>query len=588
MPSPTNEATSVWSGIRRPVLAFALLCHLALASFYLLRTPAFEGPDEADHWFYAFLVADSGELPIANVDRTLGNAPSWKRAVEGHSPPLYYLLLAAELRLLGASDTTSAWRLAPPGAFHYLHGFDERAPVSREIGLLRLMRVNSVVLGLVSLILGWLLVRTLVPARPRLADATVLAWACLPQWSFLHGVLHADALAICIAHAGLLVIARIAHARELTLRAAITLGVLVGAGVLTKLTTLFLAPVTGLLLAYGALRWPARRATLLRGLLLFGIAATLAAPWVLRNLAIYGEPLALHAHDEAFASNRVPAELLAMPWVYWREVVQRMFWSFCGNFGWYSVPLPGWLVASAFGAVVLAVAGWLVALVRRSERPTLALGTTALGTVLVIAAALRFNAEHIQPQGRFLFPAAGPLVFFVVAGLAMFCRRVPARTCTLVAGVCAPGLATWVALAVFAPAFAIREGEAGNRHASLVERLRTPAPSEQQVLVAETPAPDERCATPATFRFRVPASEPADARYSIHAWLASGRVVFATAEWFAIELAPGEFTIPQGAWEQLPVGEPMLWKVRRIPDRARGEATRAMPESPVRAFVRVK
>ena len=38
-------------------LAAALLCHLVLSTGYLLATPAFEGPDENDHCYYASMLA---------------------------------------------------------------------------------------------------------------------------------------------------------------------------------------------------------------------------------------------------------------------------------------------------------------------------------------------------------------------------------------------------------------------------------------------------------------------------------------------------------------------------------------------------
>ena len=44
-------------------LAVALLAHLTLAGTYAWRTPAWEGPDENDHAYYASFLAATGRQP---------------------------------------------------------------------------------------------------------------------------------------------------------------------------------------------------------------------------------------------------------------------------------------------------------------------------------------------------------------------------------------------------------------------------------------------------------------------------------------------------------------------------------------------
>src|SRR5688572_19138849 len=114
--------------MRSPLLWLALACHLFLATGYMVSTPSFEGPDENDHFYYAWHVANSGHLPLPPALATAQGLPPTEGANLAHHPPLYYLLLAADLCAHG-TDTVFSPRLNPrfgdpadPGQhLHFLH-----------------------------------------------------------------------------------------------------------------------------------------------------------------------------------------------------------------------------------------------------------------------------------------------------------------------------------------------------------------------------------------------------------------------------------------------------------------------------------
>src|SRR5690606_9672207 len=279
--------------VARRWLALALLVHVVLAGTWAFRAPAWEGPDENDHAWYANYLAATGRQPtILQSGVTTGRLPQ-DEAPLGHHPPLYYLLLAGGTRLWTGTDHSPYWSpdpTFPAAACKWKHGFDERAPVSAEITVLRGQRLFSVLLGAASIALTFALGRAVFPARPAAAAGGALALACLPQWSWMHGVLDNGNLATTLAMAVLVVLARALRARRLGLREGTVLGVLLGAALLTKLTALFLLPVVALAHGIAVVEWRDARARVLASAALAGgIAAAASGWWFWRNHALYGD-----------------------------------------------------------------------------------------------------------------------------------------------------------------------------------------------------------------------------------------------------------------------------------------------------------
>ena len=112
--------------MRRPVLVLALVCHLVLATGYLVRTPAFEGPDENGHAYYASFLAHRHSLPVVEGSSEPYGLSPWDESPVGHHPPLYYGLLAVTMQVLGHADTVPTFSLAEnPTPLHFRHGHDE-------------------------------------------------------------------------------------------------------------------------------------------------------------------------------------------------------------------------------------------------------------------------------------------------------------------------------------------------------------------------------------------------------------------------------------------------------------------------------
>ncbi|MBX3463203.1 MAG: glycosyltransferase family 39 protein [Planctomycetes bacterium] len=556
---------------RRPLLWLALVCHVALATSYLLRTPCFEGPDENAHYQYAWHLANAGTLPVAPGH---GAAPLDQAAL-AHHPPLYYALLATALDALGASDTVFSTVPNPafrqPSALHWLHGGDERPPRARAHRTLAALRAVSVLLGLLSLLAVHRLARIACPDRPATADAAVLLVACLPMWSFVHGVLGNDTLATLVATATLALLARVWRDGALPWPRALGLGALLGAAACTKLTTAFLG-----LLALAALWRAGRRDRRAWGPALGAllVAAALGLPLLVRNLQLYGDPLAMNVHDAAFAT--IPAEY-RWPW-FWGGFLPQVFASLFGNFGWFALPPHPALLASGATGAGLALAGLLAHRVgpcRAALPQPLPLLLGACG--LVFAGTAWFNLSAPQPQARLLFPAVGPAAVLLAAGLVHLGGLLRLGRHAWVLGLLPPAVAAWVAFGWFAPRFDPASAPADAHHATLVDGIVVATDAPAAGIEWRSPPPEAPCSAPPALRWH-DAGAPADARYSLYAFDAGGRVWLASHEWF-FPFGGDAVTLPGDAWAFLPTDRDVWLRLRRVPDWRAGERLDAMPVS---------
>ncbi|MEZ5964603.1 MAG: glycosyltransferase family 39 protein [Planctomycetota bacterium] len=572
------RAARIWLGL-------ALVVHALLAGTYAVRAPAWEGPDENDHAYYASFLQATGRQPtILKSSATTGRAP-WEEGSLGHHPPLYYALLVAVAAITGHGDCTPYWSPPPdrvPGAaLQWQHGHDERAPVSAEISVLRWQRLLSTALGAVSIALAFALARELFPSRPGTAAWAALSLACLPQWSWMHGVLDNGNLAAALAAATSYVLVRGVRRRRLHVGAGVLLGLLLGTALLTKLTALFLLPLVVLAFTGAAVAWPGGRGrTLLGFAVAMVLAAAISGAWFWRNAQLYGDPLALVPHAVAYASNRLPADMRTS--YLGGDFVWRTLHTTFAAVGWSLRPAPPAAEVAALIALGLGAVGWLWRLRTLAREGGAALSLALVSLVLTAAGYVQFNLSFIQPQGRYLFPAAGVGAVLVAAGLSAL--PWPRR----------PLWPTLAGAIVIAGAFALqhvhflpalRTGDAPHRcYASSHEGLHTVGAPDRRTLEALTPEPGAALEGAPTFRWHDPLGSAATV-YSVHIWFPDG-LVFATWETAQLELTGDAWTIPDGYWATLPRGRTLRWRVRRVADRARGEAAREQPESELRELVR--
>ena len=322
--------------LERVVLLLILLAYGLLAVLYATQTPPWQIPDEPAHYNYVRQVAESGCCPTLTTadwddayrQQLVNNGfdPQYLGQLdtvqyEDHQPPLYYLLAAPIFSLSGGS--------------------------------LIALRLFSALLG-AGVILGvYGIARAASAGSAPLALGAAAFAAFVPQHVAIMAGAGNDALAELIVAIGTL-LALWYLTPEVTRRfrpGPLVLGLVMGLGFLTKVSTFLLGPVIALAIL---LRWwreaDRRWAGLIRALALFLIPALIVgALWWLRNIGLYGWPdfLGLGRHDAVVVGQPRTADWIAREGVgSWLSLgVRTTFDSFWGQFGWMGVPMPDWIYA---------------------------------------------------------------------------------------------------------------------------------------------------------------------------------------------------------------------------------------------------
>lgn len=411
-------------------LGLLLLAYVALGALFAVRTPVWQAPDEPAHYNYVHQLADGhwpviepGDWDQAYLSEVVGSEfdpayPVVGITYEDWQPPLYYLAQWPVYRLSGGS--------------------------------LPAMRLLSVLFGAGVVALAWVAGRAVFDGDAPRALAVAAFVAFLPQHLAILGSVNNDSLAELII-AAILALLVLPWPDRPPRGRLLALGLLLGAGFLTKATAYLMAPVIGVFLL--ARYWPVKPdrsaveqpvggrissadlSGLVRALLLvFVPALLLGLLWWGRNVSVYGglDVMAKGAHDAVVVGQPRTAEWIAQYGLGGTigRFLRTTFTSFWGQFGWMAAPLPGWMVGPLLVGTVAAVVGlavvsgqWSVA-GRRKRLQTLVLGLTFL---LTLALLVFYNLTFVQHQGRYLFPALIPIAVGFTAGLGYWLRPLERR-----------------------------------------------------------------------------------------------------------------------------------------------------------------
>ena len=406
-----------WSDAVR--LGSVLIVYLTLGTLYALYTPAWQSPDEPAHYNYVLHIVETGQLPVlhpgdyphayleeikaARFPPTLSIAPL---RYESWQPPLYYLLAAPVYR---ATD-----------------------------GSLLALRLFSLLPGAGVIGLAYAVASAVQPRQPAVATAAAGFIAFLPMHLAVSASVNNDILAeLLIALIAWLVLRQVT-AEIRGPRTLIPIGVLLGLGLVTKLTVYYTALPLALLGLWWQSRWSRHLIRPAAAVLL--PALLIVCPWLARNVALYGWPdlLGTVNHAAVVVGQLRTADYIAqVGWLaYLARFATTTFHSFWGQFGWMAVPMEGRIYLCLAILSALAVAG-LVARWRFSRRPPVTTPSQhltprpplhirgegeqvrlllALWLGLAVAGYLYYNVSFVQFQGRYLFPGLIPIALLAVTG----------------------------------------------------------------------------------------------------------------------------------------------------------------------------
>jgi hypothetical protein len=281
---------AVWTALRRvPTAAWvcALIAFLNAAAWSII-TPPLQGKDEIDHFAYVARLAETGTLPENGNEKY---SPRESLVVRGlhyfevrFTPPEHTISTAAEQRtLIEDADTSASLEgvggagvaTSEPPLYYALQVIPYTLGGSNVLVQLQLMRLFGALLGALTALLTFFFLRevltsdrsreTRAPGTRRFGDASkgsvspsgpridphprfgqwtatvgALCVALQPLLGFMSGSVNPDSMLYTVAAAVFLCLAR-AFRRGLTRRLAVTLGLLIAVGFMTKLNFLGLA-----------------------------------------------------------------------------------------------------------------------------------------------------------------------------------------------------------------------------------------------------------------------------------------------------------------------------------------------------------
>ncbi|MBN1955226.1 MAG: glycosyltransferase family 39 protein [Anaerolineae bacterium] len=444
------------------LLVVILALFVALGLAYALTTPTLEAPDEIYHYEYIRSLINTGRPPVLEEGGGRGF---------GHHAPLYYAMGAFVSFWVGENDLARwddldnpffGYRFGDVGRDNknlYLHPDDDRLGGSDTWLGIRVVRAMSVLLGAVTV---WAIYRVgcEVFDRPEMALGAAGLAAFIPEFLFISGAVNDDNGAALFGALALWAMVRILR-RGLNLRRALGLGLALGLGWLSKLTVVALVATAGLTLlvasrqAGGWLSRPFWRTLLRWGLVIFGVAALLVVPWLVRQTLLYGDPTGTAREMSEWGLRQEPVTLADLgPDLYWLRT------SFWGRLGYNQIPLSRWIYVLLDLFTLLALAG-LGRLALASRRAGVSQATrqqiAILGAAFLLSFLPMIVRRFLRPMpnfGRYLFPVLPAIALLFFTGLAAWLprRRQPALALGVTAAMLLLGTA---GLAGFlAPAYA--------------------------------------------------------------------------------------------------------------------------------------
>jgi Dolichyl-phosphate-mannose-protein mannosyltransferase len=445
----------------------SLIAYLALSLGFSLG-PIFEGWDEPGHYRYATEIIRQKGLPD----------PFTPPAGEFQQAPLYYFLMVPAVALVGAPDIAArearhnpyqgfAWNIASSDNKNlFIHLPDEvfpftNDPVARAFHLLRL---TSIALNSLTVWLAYHIFRRLWPDRPdrRLAALGLVAFT--PVFVSLSGLLNNDNLAIFLATLCLYLLL-IKPRQGFRWWWAVTLGLTLGAGLLTKTNLIFLGVPVGFVLLTDRRSWAAIPA-------IGAIVVAVAGWYYARNALVYGDVTGIVIFERMFPGWITPRDQITLPLVLGRWLyLYQTYWA---HFG-YNIIEVGPPIEAFFTAISLTTVVTLPLLALRTWRRARAglldpdrrrrIWLMSLFGLAMVALVLDGSLQpYSLAQGRYVLP----IITATAAGIVLSLETwLPARVRKAALLSLPPVMVALCALCLFGyylPAFQLQPIPAAIRH----------------------------------------------------------------------------------------------------------------------------
>ncbi len=355
------------------VISFFTALYLLFGLLFLAFTAPYRAPDEGPHYTYA------------NTLYTQHRIPAIWESLEGHQPPLYYLLLQP---------------------------FFWMTPDGTKFSRVYLLRIATLLIGAGLPTLVYLTSRRLFPIDRFVQIGATAVATMTPQFLFMNGVINNDALTNLAGAASLFLIVRTLQEGELSRRAMIWNMVVVFAGVFSKLS---LAPLA--LLLFALTLWKGLRHWRWISLTLIPILAGVVV-LALHNIHVYHDATAFSYMKKAWYADQHRFFFSLSGLADWFRALLESYWA---RFGHANIVLPRIYYTLITFIAVVGAAGLALFGIRDFKKQNMAtrrsLAATALVALILFVGTFVYSLTFYQPQGRYLFPAIGAFSIVFTLGI---------------------------------------------------------------------------------------------------------------------------------------------------------------------------
>ena len=401
--------------------------YLCLSLAYGLANPPFEANDELAHYLYIRQLVIRRQLPVQQI-------PAGKD-YQNHHPPLYYLLGSMVSFWVDDSDLATIikrgnpfwgydpWAVGRDNKNQFLYTSFERFPNSGSVLRLRLVRFVSTLIGLVTVLATYGAAREVFPSHRDIALGSLAFINFHPMFLYLSGAINNDNLIIFFGACTTWSLMRLVR-WGFSWPRILTLGVILGLALISKITAIFLFPVVGVGLLFTAwirnswrMLW---RATLTVATLIL----VLSGWWFVRNLRLYGDPTGMRILLSSIKGITYSARPSLWQGLKGTVRFQKSLWA-C--FGWNTIPIP-YSIYWVLDGIVLIAAGGVLKLAYHcwSRGNRVRLGQIFLLVLVVIlfifAWAYYMTVSQTSGYGRYTFPALSAMGVLLFGGLSHHLR----------------------------------------------------------------------------------------------------------------------------------------------------------------------
>ena len=428
---------------RRIYMAALWAALLIEAAVFALIQPVWSRVDEAQHYSFVQYLAENGSLPVEGktfiqpsvVDISVkANQWGWKQTGALSTPaildPPRWMTMPAGLngedqeKWMRRNLWQFSYEAMQPPLYYAVNVPLFKALPSDPFVKLYGMRLLAALLASTMIPLAYLTAREAFPESRLVTLGTPVVVLLTQGYALNMSQISNDALAVPLAAASVLLLLRMIR-RGISWQRSLAAGAVIGAALLAKMTTIFLIPVAlaAALLLVLYKREPLRRALMGAGVAL-AAPALILAPWIVRNLSVYGDATGDSAArpllSAFFASPLQSIETLRL------NELPPTFW-----FGEPIFPFPFWTLAWIAVGTAMAV-GFVGVLFYLSQgrrdqekgiqiRIVFMLVTLALGIACTVA--IPFGSGIGGVPGRYLYPLLPAAAFVLLFGVEWLLRR---------------------------------------------------------------------------------------------------------------------------------------------------------------------